>query len=371
VIRADRPVPNNTLRTWRERARMSRAELADALSQTPSARRADLACDEKRISDWENGQARWPRLKYRLALRELTGRDPQSLGFIPPRRASTPTPQAPARAAANPGNGHGAGRHHAVSSPTAPEAAVTGTQTAAQPVLAHAHGHRGKAGSAAPASMRGDAGQGGGELSGPSSPPPHPPADAAPTATEQAVIADYADGLPISACAPRRLPWQAVDQQTLVAAYLTRPVTVPQCAAEFGISDAAARRILRRNNVTIRCGPRSRLLLPPAMAADPLPGHSGRPAANMVAQGGLGGQVPKPWPDTVRWGDLSLALRAEVHELFGEYKPPPRNEGMHRHRRGARRCVWPLAAGRETAVWLAQPCPWRASHTVPGRQHSP
>jgi hypothetical protein len=115
---------------------MSRAELADAVSQTPSARRADLACDDKRVAEWENGQSRWPRPKYRLALHELTGRDPRDPGIHPAaipccipfpktRPASQPTP-APAAARAGttwcPHLSTGGNR--------------SGLQTAAQPVLA-------------------------------------------------------------------------------------------------------------------------------------------------------------------------------------------------------------------------------------------
>lgn len=81
-------IPNVPLRAWRDSANMTRAEMADALSRTPGAVRDRLICDEKRIGKWESGEVLWPRPEYRRALHDLTGRDAESLGFIPPHRRS-------------------------------------------------------------------------------------------------------------------------------------------------------------------------------------------------------------------------------------------------------------------------------------------
>jgi transcriptional regulator with XRE-family HTH domain len=84
-------IPNVQLRAWRDSANLTRAEMAEALNRTPAAARARLVCDEKRIGKWESGEVLWPRLEYRRALQDLTGRDAESLGFIPPhRRAERP-----------------------------------------------------------------------------------------------------------------------------------------------------------------------------------------------------------------------------------------------------------------------------------------
>jgi transcriptional regulator with XRE-family HTH domain len=79
-------IPNLQLRAWRDSANMTRANMADALNQTPTAVRDGLTCDEKRISKWESGEVMWPRPEYRRALLDLTGRDAESLGFNPPTR---------------------------------------------------------------------------------------------------------------------------------------------------------------------------------------------------------------------------------------------------------------------------------------------
>jgi hypothetical protein len=42
-------------------------------------------CDEKRIAKWESGEVLWPCPEYR-ALQELTGREVESLGFLPSHR---------------------------------------------------------------------------------------------------------------------------------------------------------------------------------------------------------------------------------------------------------------------------------------------
>jgi transcriptional regulator with XRE-family HTH domain len=84
-------IPNVQLRAWRDSANMTRAEMADALNRTPAAGHDGFLCDEKRISKWESGEVLWPRAEYRRALHELTGRDAESLGFLPPhRRAERP-----------------------------------------------------------------------------------------------------------------------------------------------------------------------------------------------------------------------------------------------------------------------------------------
>jgi tetratricopeptide (TPR) repeat protein len=85
-------IPNVQLRAWRDSANMTRVEMADALNRTPAAEQATLICDDKRISKWESGDVLWPRPEYRRALQDLTGRDAESLGFIPPHRRGERAP---------------------------------------------------------------------------------------------------------------------------------------------------------------------------------------------------------------------------------------------------------------------------------------
>lgn len=95
MTRPPDPAPNRVLRAWREGAGLTRVAVVDALNKTPSALQKHLICDAKRIEQWESGQERWPSLKYRQLLCELTSRDLQALGFIPPPSTSKtrPAPQ--------------------------------------------------------------------------------------------------------------------------------------------------------------------------------------------------------------------------------------------------------------------------------------
>jgi tetratricopeptide (TPR) repeat protein len=79
-------IPNIQLRAWRDAHHLTRVEMADALNQTDTARQARLICDEKRLARWETGEVLWPHAVYRRALHELTGRDAEGLGFLPPQR---------------------------------------------------------------------------------------------------------------------------------------------------------------------------------------------------------------------------------------------------------------------------------------------
>jgi hypothetical protein len=65
---------------------MTRPELADAITRSPTGRARRLFCDEERIRRWEAGEVHWPSANYRKALQEVTQRDPQELGFLPPRK---------------------------------------------------------------------------------------------------------------------------------------------------------------------------------------------------------------------------------------------------------------------------------------------
>jgi hypothetical protein len=77
------------------------AELADAAApvagrdgrpdQRHTSRVADrLPCDEERIRRWESGEVRWPSPPYRRALKELTGLEPDQLGFTTSGRTAQP-----------------------------------------------------------------------------------------------------------------------------------------------------------------------------------------------------------------------------------------------------------------------------------------
>jgi tetratricopeptide (TPR) repeat protein len=79
-------IPNIQLRAWRDSNHLTRVEMADALNRTDTGRQARLNCDEKRLARWETGEVLWPHAIYRRALQELTGRDAEGLGFVPPHR---------------------------------------------------------------------------------------------------------------------------------------------------------------------------------------------------------------------------------------------------------------------------------------------
>lgn len=85
-------IPNIVLRAWRDASHLTRAEMAEALNRTSAGQEAGLACDEKRLARWETGEVLWPHAVYRRALHELTGRDAEGLGFVPPHRHSERLP---------------------------------------------------------------------------------------------------------------------------------------------------------------------------------------------------------------------------------------------------------------------------------------
>jgi hypothetical protein len=65
---------------------MTRAELANAINKSPSGLDSKLPCDEERIRRWEAGEVIWPSADYRKALQEVTGLEPQELGFSSPNK---------------------------------------------------------------------------------------------------------------------------------------------------------------------------------------------------------------------------------------------------------------------------------------------
>ncbi|MGH3158274.1 MAG: hypothetical protein ACRDNF_17115 [Streptosporangiaceae bacterium] len=90
--------PNRVLRAWREAQGMTRARMADALTEAAAAEGRDvLACRSSVIAAWESGRVRWPRPKYQRALHALTGQCPAALGFTAP--ALRPRLSAPAQPA--------------------------------------------------------------------------------------------------------------------------------------------------------------------------------------------------------------------------------------------------------------------------------
>ncbi|MFB4267250.1 XRE family transcriptional regulator [Nonomuraea sp. GTA35] len=74
-------IPNVRLRAWRNEHRLTRADMADRINATPVGIAERLTCDEERVRRWEAGEVRWPRTPYRLALTQLTGLEPEALGF--------------------------------------------------------------------------------------------------------------------------------------------------------------------------------------------------------------------------------------------------------------------------------------------------
>ncbi|WP_327107857.1 helix-turn-helix domain-containing protein [Nonomuraea glycinis] len=81
--------PNKRLRDWRQRAGLTRAEMARIVNLTKNGIKYTLACDEERIRRWEAGEVSWPREPYRLALTEVTHLAPEDLGFTPTKRTRT------------------------------------------------------------------------------------------------------------------------------------------------------------------------------------------------------------------------------------------------------------------------------------------
>jgi transcriptional regulator with XRE-family HTH domain len=90
--------PNAVLRAWRETQGFTRPQMADAVNGTPAAQACHLICTAKLIARWENGEAGWPSAGYRDALRQLTGRQPDALGFTAPTSAPAAKPASAPRA---------------------------------------------------------------------------------------------------------------------------------------------------------------------------------------------------------------------------------------------------------------------------------
>ncbi|MFF4624794.1 hypothetical protein [Nonomuraea jabiensis] len=82
-------IPNVQLRAWRNEHQLTRAEMADRINSTQIGISERLTCDEERIRRWEAGEVRWPRSPYRLALTQLTGLQPEALGFLQARQTGS------------------------------------------------------------------------------------------------------------------------------------------------------------------------------------------------------------------------------------------------------------------------------------------
>ncbi|MBG0826991.1 helix-turn-helix domain-containing protein [Planomonospora sp. ID67723] len=82
-------IPNVQLRAWRNEHRLTRADMADRINATPAGIAERLNCDEERIRRWEAGEVSWPHTPYRLALAQLTGLQPEALGFRQNRRGQS------------------------------------------------------------------------------------------------------------------------------------------------------------------------------------------------------------------------------------------------------------------------------------------
>jgi transcriptional regulator with XRE-family HTH domain len=82
-------IPNVRLRAWRNEHRLTRADMADRINATPVGIAERLTCDEERVRRWEAGEVRWPRTPYRLALTQVTGMEPEALGFSQNRQTES------------------------------------------------------------------------------------------------------------------------------------------------------------------------------------------------------------------------------------------------------------------------------------------
>ncbi|WP_219460233.1 helix-turn-helix transcriptional regulator, partial [Nonomuraea rhizosphaerae] len=87
--------PNDRLREWRENADLTRAEMAKMVNLSRSGIKHGLTCDEERIRRWEAGEVLWPHEPYRQAIKDVTHRDPEDLGFIPRRSGPAKKPAQP------------------------------------------------------------------------------------------------------------------------------------------------------------------------------------------------------------------------------------------------------------------------------------
>jgi transcriptional regulator with XRE-family HTH domain len=81
---------NLVLRAWRVTQGWTRQQMADAVNGTAAAQQGQLACSAKLVATWESGETRWPSVGYRDALRQLTGRQPDALGFTAPTARRPP-----------------------------------------------------------------------------------------------------------------------------------------------------------------------------------------------------------------------------------------------------------------------------------------
>jgi len=88
---AQQRIPNIRLRSWRDSAHMTRAELADAINKSSVGQALTLFCDDERIRRWESGEVLWPSAEYRKALQEVTKLNPHDLGFAPHYRRPNET----------------------------------------------------------------------------------------------------------------------------------------------------------------------------------------------------------------------------------------------------------------------------------------
>ncbi|MBG0820492.1 hypothetical protein HS048_07060 [Planomonospora sp. ID91781] len=82
-------IPNVQLRAWRNEHQLTRADMADRINATPAGIKERLNCDEERIRRWEAGEVSWPHTSYRVALTQLTGLQPEALGFRQNRRGQS------------------------------------------------------------------------------------------------------------------------------------------------------------------------------------------------------------------------------------------------------------------------------------------
>ncbi|MEV4212522.1 hypothetical protein [Micromonospora sp. NPDC049662] len=83
--------PNTVFRELREREwRSSRTEAARMIRKKAAELGEPVECDARTISLWEDGTTACPRPIYQRVLYAMTGRNPEQLGFAPPRRGRRP-----------------------------------------------------------------------------------------------------------------------------------------------------------------------------------------------------------------------------------------------------------------------------------------
>src|SRR5215204_471874 len=87
IVRARQKTPNKVLRRIREERGETREQFAEALAATAKSLGLNVACTERTVARYEDGDTTWPQMPYRKILSATLGVPFEELGF--PARNST------------------------------------------------------------------------------------------------------------------------------------------------------------------------------------------------------------------------------------------------------------------------------------------